>query len=132
MTVRPAAPADGLSAIQAACPEAAPWPPLETGQCLVAEGASGLLGFIVWRQTAPDETEILNLAVLPAARRSGVASGLLHRALASGRYCFLEVRESNRGAREFYKSQGFQAVGVREGYYASPTENCIVMKKTSW
>ena len=45
-----------------------------------------------------------------------------------GTQAFLEVRESNRAARIFYKSMGFQEVNVRRDYYASPAESAIVMK----
>jgi len=41
---------------------------------------------------------------------------------------FLEVRESNRVAQEFYKSLGFQHLNKRNGYYDSPPETAIVMK----
>jgi ribosomal-protein-alanine N-acetyltransferase len=41
---------------------------------------------------------------------------------------FLEVRESNQAARIFYKSMGFQEVGIRKEYYQAPLEAAIVMK----
>jgi ribosomal-protein-alanine N-acetyltransferase len=41
---------------------------------------------------------------------------------------YLEVRESNRAAREFYNHMGFQAVTLRPGYYQTPPEAAIVMK----
>jgi ribosomal-protein-alanine N-acetyltransferase len=41
---------------------------------------------------------------------------------------FLEVRESNVVAQEFYKSLGFKALSRRLGYYDLPPETAIVMK----
>jgi ribosomal-protein-alanine N-acetyltransferase len=71
----------------------------------------------------------LNLAVAREHRRRGVARSLLGAWLAgiSGDV-FLEVRESNEGAREFYKSFGFQQVSTRSKYYQNPSEAAIVMK----
>jgi len=78
---------------------------------------------------APDEGEILNLAVAPELRRSGIARALLGEIFQyfSGAI-FLEVRESNGAARAFYKSLGFQEVGLRKEYYRAPPETAIVMK----
>jgi ribosomal protein S18 acetylase RimI-like enzyme len=41
---------------------------------------------------------------------------------------FLEVRESNGVAQEFYKSVGFKPHSKRHRYYESPPETAIVMK----
>jgi ribosomal-protein-alanine N-acetyltransferase len=41
---------------------------------------------------------------------------------------FLEVRESNTGARQLYERLGFEAVGSRPGYYENPPESGIVMR----
>ena len=43
---------------------------------------------------------------------------------------WLEVRESNDGAREAYRRLGFAAVGRRKGYYPAPEgrrEDAVVM-----
>jgi ribosomal-protein-alanine N-acetyltransferase len=87
------------------------------------------VGFLVARNVAVDEREILNLAVAPDFRRKGVA-----RALAASFFegfegaVFLEVRESNEVALKFYKSLGFKELSRRQGYYDSPVETAIVMK----
>jgi [ribosomal protein S18]-alanine N-acetyltransferase len=136
MNVRNATTADlqPIAAIQAASPEASQWNPAEylDQTCWVAvceKSPENLLGFLVTRETAPGEREILNLAVSPAARRRGVARQLLNQELAQGvGQWFLEVRESNSAAIGLYQSLGFQAVGRRENYYHDPTEPGIVMK----
>jgi [ribosomal protein S18]-alanine N-acetyltransferase len=120
-----------VAAIQSESPEAAQW---DTGGYLeldfwVAAEAAGVAGFLVGRTVAPGERELLNLAVGCAARRRGIARGLLQAWLkGSEGTVFLEVRESNEAARKLYKSMGFQEVSLRRNYYANPLEAAIVMK----
>jgi ribosomal-protein-alanine N-acetyltransferase len=133
VTVRPATPEDlaAIAAIQAASPEASHWDPagyLEH-DCRVAVANERVTGFLASRQVAPDEREILNLAVDPAQRRKGVARTLLQSELAQGpcRW-FLEVRASNTTAIQLYESAGFERCGSRPGYYQQPAEEAIVMR----
>ena len=126
---------DAIGRIQAASPEAAQWllgAYLEF-ECTVAV-LGQIVGFLVARQTAPDEREILNLAVDPAYRRRGIARRLLEHQLIEHRLrqakvsWFLEVRESNAPAIRLYESLGFLACGRREDYYSNPVEAGIVMR----
>lgn len=103
-------------------PHAAQWIPSDT-PCLVVEP----LGFLAYRQVAPDEYEILNLAVAVEARRKGIATLLLQSALTQGGRWFLEVRESNNAALKTYQSIGFQMNGKRRKYYQNPSEDAIVL-----
>ena len=122
---------DSVAAIQDACPEAAHWPATDylAHEFLVAISDGIVAGFVVWRNLTAGESEILNLAVTLACRRRGIARRLLEALLRSAdSEIFLEVRESNRGARNFYKSMGFQEVNMRPEYYESPPEAAIVMK----
>ena len=41
---------------------------------------------------------------------------------------FLEVRESNQTAINFYKKNKFKEISIRKNYYSKPTENAIIMK----
>ena len=41
---------------------------------------------------------------------------------------FLEVRESNKVAINFYKKNNFKEISIRKNYYSEPTENAIIMK----
>jgi [ribosomal protein S18]-alanine N-acetyltransferase len=132
-TIRRGGPGDlpEIQAIQAAAPEAAQWEPAEylAYDLLVAIEGSRVTGFVVARTLAPGEREILNLAVRRECRRRGMARALLEALLESFRgVVYLEVRPSNLAAREFYKSVGFQELGVRPEYYDSPPESAIVMK----
>jgi ribosomal-protein-alanine N-acetyltransferase len=122
---------DAVAAIQQASPGAARWNFADylNREFLVALEGDRVVGFLVARTVAADEREILNLAVAPDCRRKGVARALLDCALQSFRgSVFLEVRESNRVAQEFYKSLGFKEFSRRKGYYESPPETAIVMK----
>jgi [ribosomal protein S18]-alanine N-acetyltransferase len=38
----------------------------------------------------------------------------------------LEVRESNRNARQLYDSFGFSQMGLRKDYYSDPPEHAIL------
>jgi ribosomal-protein-alanine N-acetyltransferase len=122
---------EDIAAIQSASPEAAHWPAAEymPYEFTVSISDGKVAGFLVWRQLAEGECELLNLAVAPAFRRRGIARELLQPLLnLRDNQVFLEVRESNRAARIFYKSIGFQEVSIRSQYYESPSEAAIVMK----
>jgi ribosomal-protein-alanine N-acetyltransferase len=136
ITVRAAREADvrAIACLQERSPEAAQWPLGDYS------GSSGLLasigetpvGFCSWRQTAADEAELLNLAVDPEFRRRGVAKALLEelRRAAEGTI-FLEVAENNVAARGLYRSNGWEEIAIRKGYYDRGNINGIVMKKRS-
>lgn len=99
----------------------------------VARGADGgLMGYVIaW--FVLDEGEIANLAVVPTARRRGVARALLEGIIAEAResriaQLFLEVRESNAAARALYASRGFKPIARRVRYYRKPIEDAIVLR----
>ena len=99
----------------------------------VALIGSAHAGFCSWRQSAPDEAEILNLAVDPVWRRRGVGSALLAAVVERAQGAiFLEVAEPNFPAIALYRKQGWVDVGRRDGYYNQGTVNAVVMKKSSW
>lgn len=90
-----------------------------------------LVGFIAGRILRPD-AEIYKLAVTRDFRRAGIGSLLIQAfvamAMARGVLdCFLEVRQSNLGAVEFYHRHGFVVHRARPGYYANPVEDAYVM-----
>ena len=120
-----------VAAIQEASAGAAGW---KVGDYLeqdflVAVAGNRVVGFLVSRTLAEDEREILNLAVGPDFRRKGVARALFESAMQNfSGDVFLEVRESNRTAIDFYKSLGFKELSRRAGYYDRPPESAIVMK----
>lgn len=136
ITIRPARLADlaAIDAIQAASPEAVRWNPADylKNDCRVCDLNSCVAGFLVRREVAPGESEILNLAVDPAERRTGIARRLLMDALAKAKGTwFLEVRASNVAAIHLYESVGFVRAGERKNYYDEPAEDAIVMRLLS-
>lgn len=91
-----------------------------------------VLGYLVARQMA-DEAEILNVGVAPESRRHGVgralvAAGLERLASLGARQVYLEVRESNRAARELYRGFAFSEVSRRAKYYRRPVEDAVVLR----
>ena len=134
--VRRGQPSDlaAINEIQQMAPEAAQWKvmdylPYEFYIAEVTLPRIEATGFIAWREVTTGEWELLNMAVVPSFRRHGVGSLLLCQLLQlQPRTVFLEVRESNHGARAFYALHGFQPVGLRRNYYSSPTENAIVLR----
>ena len=88
-------------------------------------------GFIVWR-TVADEAEIISVGVAPDARRAGIAAamlGIMENELKKNgiKNIFLEVAEDNHPARQLYKNNGYNEIGVRPKYYDGV--DAIMMKK---
>ncbi|MBR5625663.1 MAG: ribosomal protein S18-alanine N-acetyltransferase [Alphaproteobacteria bacterium] len=88
-------------------------------------------GFIVWR-TVADEAEIISIGVAPDARRAGIAAamlGIMENELKKNgiKSIFLEVAEDNLPARQLYKNNGYNEIGIRPKYYDGI--DAIMMKK---
>jgi ribosomal-protein-alanine N-acetyltransferase len=99
---------------------------------LACDGGA-VIGFSVLRHNS-GECELLQIAVTEGKRGRGVGFALLGRALtdASSRgdaAVFLEVREHNGAAVALYEKRGFARVGKRPGYYDSPTEDAVIMRR---
>jgi ribosomal-protein-alanine acetyltransferase len=122
-------------------PEAAHWSVQDLAQ-LVESGArvwvdmeeSQLAGAVASRE-AGGEAEILNLAVSAGWRRRGIGRRLMQTALEAAiaggvRRVFLEVRESNAGARSFYARLEFAEAGRRRNYYRDPMEDALLLSRT--
>lgn len=103
------------------------------GKILLVAEADGVPVGYIGAYTVLGETDILTVAVDPAARRQGVGRRLLESLFEalSGQssVIYLEVRESNAPARALYASLGFSEVGRRRGYYKRPAEDAILYKK---
>ena len=100
---------------------------------LVAVDGGQLIGY-VGSQTVLGETDMMNLAVAPEARRQGTGRALvlaLVDALTEkgSHSLMLEVRVSNTPARTLYESLGFSQVGRRPKYYVNPKEDALILRK---
>ena len=73
-----------------------------------------------------DVYEILAIATIEEYRNKGIAQELLDKIKTKD--IFLEVRESNEKAINFYKKNNFKQISIRKGYYSDPTEDAIIMK----
>lgn len=115
-----------------------PWSAAELTALLDSPGAFAIAeeeGFVLARAIA-GEAEIITLAVVPAARRQGLATRLMEqavvRAIALGAEAmFLEVAEDNHAAARLYAGLGFEIAGRRVGYYRrtdSPPIDALVMR----
>jgi ribosomal-protein-alanine N-acetyltransferase len=79
-----------------------------------------------------DAWHVMNVAVAHAYRRRGIASALLERLFDvtssdPRRGYTLEVRVSNEGAIKLYERLGFEARGLRRGYYTDNREDALIM-----
>jgi len=89
--------------------------------CTVGVSDGDIIGYGLMSFGA-GECHILNLCVSAKQRRMGNASAILDFLINEARKigvetAFLEVRESNQGARVLYEDFGFCETGVRPGYY---------------
>jgi [ribosomal protein S18]-alanine N-acetyltransferase len=79
-----------------------------------------------------DEAELHKIAIHPDFQKHGFGSSLLEfiesLALSSGALrIFLEVRETNHTARQFYSSHHYHTISARKDYY--DIESAIIMEK---
>ncbi len=113
-----------------------PWSAESFAVLLAQPGVMGWLagdpphGLLLARAAA-DEAEILTLAVMPEARRTGAGAAMVDemlRALKGGvtRRIFLEVAADNAAALALYAGKGFAPCGRRAGYYAGGVDATIM------
>ena len=91
--------------------------------CMVAETRDMIVGHGIM-SVAAGECHLLNLCVHPLFQRLGIGRRMVRRLLALARRAeadtaFLEVRASNARAIALYRSEGFDDIGIRKGYYPS-------------
>ena len=104
-----------------------------SGICLAARRNGRLTGYLVCSRY-DTVWHIMNVAVAPEDRRTGVATALLGELLdrvgdPQARYT-LEVRQSNAGAITLYERFGFRGAGTRRRYYQDNGEDALIMWRT--
>ena len=100
----------------------------------VIDRSNGALAAYGGAQFVLDEANIVNIATHPDYRRRGCASAIMHALEAFMRdngveFVYLEVRESNIGARALYEKEGFAPCGIIKNYYRFPAEDAVEMMK---
>ena len=126
-------------AIEAGCFEF-PWLDEDFVRCLrrrncigmVAEQDDRVVGFMIY-ELHKSRIHVLNFAVTPEYRRSGVGSQMLAKLTAKlstqrRSRIILEVRETNLAAQLFFRENGFRAVSVLHGYYSDTPEDAYIMQ----
>lgn len=107
---------------------------------LISQNKNIITGFVVARLIMQkdsqlgfkNEAEIYNIAVKKEFRKKGIAQALINRLLRRAKInkvskIWLEVRESNYPAINFYRKNNFSVTGTRKNFYYSPVENAIAM-----
>ena len=98
-----------------------------------ADAEFALVGYLIISRYV-DAWHVMNVAVDPPYRRRGVATTMLEElfrlTIDDGRRGYtLEVRVSNASAIALYEQLGFNATGIRRGYYTDNREDALVMWK---
>jgi [ribosomal protein S18]-alanine N-acetyltransferase len=100
--------------------------------CLVAKENKRLVGYLIaWK--IEDQFHLANIAVHPLQRKKGIGSELLKTILEIGtelkcKNIFLEVRESNISAQNFYRKFGFVHTLTQKQYYHDG-EDALILEK---
>jgi ribosomal-protein-alanine N-acetyltransferase len=102
-----------------------------TSICLGAFEGDELVGYVI-NSRYVDAWHVMNVAVDPDRLRRGIATALLQRFFEltrddERRGYTLEVRISNEGAIRLYEQLGFEARGIRRGYYTDNREDALIM-----
>lgn len=110
----------------------------------IAQTADGkIVGFALVRllignsnleDTSFDSSEILNIAVRNSFQNKGVGQMIFDEIVCKLNSkniseIWLEVRESNQNAINFYQKNGFEMQFERKNYYQSPNENACVLRR---
>jgi ribosomal-protein-alanine N-acetyltransferase len=104
------------------------------GICLAALDAEGtLVGYCICSRY-DTVWHIMNVAIAPPLRRSGIATALLgalfERVEEPEPRITQEVRTSNGAAIALYERHGFRGAGLRRRYYQDNGEDAVIMWRT--
>jgi ribosomal-protein-alanine N-acetyltransferase len=111
---------------------------------IVAEENKEILGYIMCRIEVGlsnygfggliRKGHVVSIAVMPQARRKGIAHAVIAKALEGMEYykakqCFLEVRVTNESGISLYKKLGFEVTRTINGYYSDGEDAYVMTKK---
>jgi ribosomal-protein-alanine N-acetyltransferase len=111
---------------------------------IVAEENNKLLGYIMCRIEVGlsniglgglvRKGHVVSIAVMPQARRKGVAQAVINKSLEGMKYykakqTFLEVRVTNEPAISLYKKLDFEISKTINGYYSDGEDAYVMTKK---
>ena len=108
-------------------------------EMLLADSGFGIVALIDGKvvgyggvMIALDEGQITDVAVSGEYRRRGIGMEIVKAMISESAsrgiaVLYLEVRESNRAARELYLACGFEECGMRKNFYRRPTEAAVLM-----
>ncbi|WP_432831845.1 ribosomal protein S18-alanine N-acetyltransferase [Dactylosporangium sp. CA-092794] len=111
------------------------WNELANGHhYLVAVDGGRIVGYAGLAIAPPDEAWVQNIGVRREAQRQGIGRLLLEALLAEAerhgvRQVLLEVAVDNAAAQKLYAQYGFEAVGIRRGYYQPSNTDALVMMR---
>ncbi len=99
---------------------------------MVAEHADRIVGFMIY-ELHKNKLHILNFAVHPNARRTGIGAQMVSKLVAKlsshrRTRITLAVRERNLDAQLFFRSQDFRATRVLRNYYEDSGEDAFHME----
>ena len=89
-----------------------------------------LVGFIEFSKSF-ESVDIIDIVVEPTYRRKGIATKLLNHLINNNEdvdSIFLEVRDDNKDAIEFYLVNKFKVINKREAYYKDSVD-ALIMKR---
>ena len=92
----------------------------------VKNEADEMAGYVIVFNNS-DSLEIMKIGVDPKFRKEGFGTILLNEIKKSRMDIFLEVRENNISAQNFYSKNGFKEVGKRKNYYRDTNEAAVLM-----
>ncbi|HIZ97890.1 MAG TPA: ribosomal protein S18-alanine N-acetyltransferase [Candidatus Janibacter merdipullorum] len=97
---------------------------------LLAEDDEGIVGY-AGLDHGGEVSDVMTIAVLPRARRTGLGRRLLEelvaRSVAAGAdRLLLEVRADNDAARGLYAARGFDLLQTRRGYYPGGVDALVL------
>ena len=99
---------------------------------MVAELDNHVVGFMIY-ELHKTKLHILNFAVAPTHRRSGVGSQMIEKLINKlsqqrRQEIVLEVRETNLAAQLFFQAQEFRALCVLRNHYEDSSEDAYLMQ----